>query len=53
MKKLKKTKAELLSSLNRNNGIEIISTLERNNKRNRKHMLLGKIKTLNYSAFKT
>ena len=50
---IKKTKTELLSDFNRNKRGVIISTLERNGKLDRKHMLLGKTKKLNYLELKT
>ena len=50
---IKKTKAELLLNLNRNEREEIIFTLERNGKLNRKYTLLEKTKKLNYLEFET
>ena len=48
---IKKTKTELLSDFNRNKRGVIISTLERNDKLDRKHILLGKTKKLYQRSF--
>ena len=49
---IKKTKAELHSKLDRNEREKIISTLEKNDELNRKHLQQRKTKKLNYLKFK-